>query len=162
MSSQVLIVFGDGLMGIYYDEKSPYLNREGVRMQPILLVPQEELKDRYGLTGEDLNIETDDNQQAIWMDYPVKQIKWLSKTRVGTVLIMCSFNGGKTDLMDYYKGLLEWDTQRDINESRLKMQVSALSRDLEDITSNQLELARKTKELTEIYNENTGDDDDDN
>jgi len=61
VEAQALLMFGDGLQALYYDEKNTYVNREGNKVRPILVVPSEELRDKYNLSDEDLNIETGDS-----------------------------------------------------------------------------------------------------
>jgi len=137
MPAEALIMYGDGLQALFYDEKNPYINREGVKVRPILVVPSEELSSKYKLTEDDLNIETEDNRRGIWVEYPSKQIDWLNKSKSGAVLfIWGGFDGEKTDIMNKMDELLEWDTQRDKTEARLRAQVSSLNRELETVTSN--------------------------
>lgn len=151
--AQALIIYGSGKQALYYEERNPYINREGVKMQPILVVPSIELKNQFGLTDEDLPITTSDRREGIWMEYPWKQIKWLSKSKSGAVLLIwCDFDGSPTPLMRELDELLEWDIERDKTESRLRMEISKLHRELEDMTSQQTELARRYKVLTETYN----------
>lgn len=149
--AQALIIYGDGLQALFYDDKNPTINRQGVKVHPILIVPSEELKPKFKLTDEDLNIVTEDGKRGIWMDYPVQQIDWLNRSKTGAVLfIWCSFDGGNTPIMMKMDELLEWDKQRDKTESRLRAEVSSLSRELENITSNKIELLRQLKELEDV------------
>ena len=151
MNAQTLIVFGDGGQALFYEEKAPYSNRNGVKVQPILIFPTIEVKNKHGLTEEDLNIILDDGRKGIWMEYPVKQINWLSRSKNGAViLIFCSFDGSETPLMRFYQELLQWDEQRDQTESRLRAQISKLNRDLEDATVNQTEMMRNLRELEDV------------
>lgn len=149
---QALIVYGDGLQALYYEEKNPIINRKGIRVRPILVAPSDEIKGRYNLTDDDLPIVTDGNKHCRWMEYPIKQVDWLCKSKTGALLfIWCAFDGGKTDIMDKLDGLLEWDEERDKKEYRLRAQVSSLQRELEDVTSNLPEYFRKYREITENF-----------
>jgi len=149
--AQALIVFGDGVQALYYDERNPFTNKDGFKVQEILVVPSEELKNKYNLTDDDLIIETEDGRKGMWVKYPIKQIDWLNKSKTGAVIfIWCGFDGGKTNIMNKMDELLEWDQQRDRTEARLRAQISTLNRELEDVTSNQAELMRQLKELQDI------------
>lgn len=149
---QALIVYGDGLQAYYYDEKNPIINREGVRVRPILVAPSDEIKGRYNLTDKDLPIVSDEGTHCRWMEYPIKQVDWLCKSKTGALLfIWCSFDGSRTDIMDKLNGLLEWDEERDKREFRYRIQVSALQRELEDVTSNLPNYFRKYREITQYF-----------
>ena len=146
-----LIVYGNGLQALYYDERNPYSNRNGVKVQQILVAPSEEIISKYKLTNNDLNMLTDDNKKAMWIEYPVKQIRWINRSISGALIfIWCAFDGAETPIMGTTNELLEWDKQRDITESRLRAQISTLQRELENVTSNEAELMRQIKELQDI------------
>lgn len=154
MTKDDLILFGDGLQALYYDEKNPIISRAGYYVKPILVVPSEELKSQYKLTEKDLNIETEDGKRAMWVEYPEKYIYDLRKSRRGSVsVVFCAYNQAKSPLMKYYEGLLELIKQQDIETQRLNMLIGTLNNELENAQSNLLEMARKNKELTDVYNE---------
>lgn len=154
---QALIFFGDGMQALYYDDKNRTQNRNGVWMQPILIVPSEELKKKFKLTDDDLNIKVETKRGA-WMEYPIQQIEWLNKSKDGAVLFIYSdYNGNPTPHMRRYEELLEHDMQRDRTEQLLRMQVAKLTRDIENLTVNQTEMARKQKELQEAMGKRDSD-----
>lgn len=160
--AQALIMYGDGLQALYYDEKNPIEDRYGVMVQPMLVVPSIEIINKYKLTDEDLIILTDDGKHGIWIEYPIKQIDWLNRSKTGALIfIWSSFDGSRTPIMRKMDELLEWDKQRDKTESRLRAQVSTLNRQLEDATSNVAELLRANKELRDIVSKDENDEDDD-
>lgn len=159
MSSNDLIVFGDGQQALFYDEKNETLNRDFVKVIPVLVVPSIELKSKYNLTDETLPIVTDDGKRGIWMEYPKKWVKWLRKPKPGGVLlIFCAFDSSRTDFMYYYDELLDYCRQLDNTEARLRAQVSKLQRENENITSAQKEYFREQQEIRDIVSEgNEGD-----
>jgi hypothetical protein len=162
--AQALIIYGNGLQALYFDDKNVTTDRKGVKVQPILVVPSDELMEKHDLREEDLNIVIEGSRRnGIWIDYPIKQIDWLNKSRTGAVLfIWCAFDRSRTPIMRKMDELLEWDEQRDRTESRLRAQVSTLQRELEDTTSNLAEILRQLKEYQDILSakvEESGDED---
>jgi len=149
--AQALIIFGDGLQALYYDDKNSHPNRNGIVVQPILIVPSKEIKVKYNLKEEDLTMITEDKKKAMWVEYPIMQIDWLCRSRTGALLfVWCAFDGSETPVMRKIEELFEWDKQRDKTESRLRAQISTLQRELENVTSNQTELMRKIKEYETV------------
>lgn len=154
MGSNDLIVYGDGQQALFYDEKNETLDRNFVKVIPVLVVPSIELKEKYSLTDENLPIVTDDGKRGIWMHYPKKWIKWLRKPKPGGVLlIFCAFDSSRTDLMYYYDELLDYCRQMDNAEARLRAQVSYLQRELENVSSAQKEYFREQQEIRDIVSE---------
>lgn len=148
---QALIVYGDGVQALYYEEKNMTVDRKGVKVIPMLVAPSIELRIRYGIKDDDLNIVTDDGKKAMWVEYPTKHIKWLNRSKTGAViLVFCGYDGSRTELMDLYQDMFDWDLQRDKNESRLRGLVSKLHKDLEDALIIQAELFRKLNESAMI------------
>lgn len=146
-----LIMFGDGQQALYYDEKNPSNNREGVKVQKILVIPSQELISKYNLTEEHLNIVTDDGKQGLWMEYPVMQIEWLSRSiQNAVVFIFCAFDGKPTNIMRKYDLLLEYVNQQDKEINLLRIQVSGLQQLVQDTSSNQIEVFRSLKEWTDM------------
>jgi len=150
-SPDALIIFGDGGQALWYGEKNITTNREGVRVRPILVVPEGGMRERYDLEEVDLNIVTEDNRRGIWMDYPVKHMKWLTESKSGGVLLVfCAFDGSRTNLMYHYQELLDFIKLKDKTELRLRAEVSALHAELEMVTTNMPEYLRKQKEMKDI------------
>lgn len=149
---QALIMYGNGLQALYYDEKSPEPDRDGVMVIPMLVAPSDEIITKYDLTEEqDLTLKMEDGKKAMWVSYPVKQVKWLNRSKTGAVIwIWCAFNRARTPIMGYMDELLEWDTQRDKTENRLRARISTLEREQEDLLSNLTETLRNLKELQDI------------
>lgn len=162
VEAQALVIFGEGGQALFYDDKNPEDTREGVKVQALLIAPSEELKVKYKLTDDDLPILTDDGKKAMWVKYPIKQIDWLNRSKTGAVIfIWCAFDSGDTPIMRKMDEMLEWDKQRDKTESRLRAHISSLQRELEDVTSNQVELMRKLKEMEEVINKREDESDED-
>ena len=152
--SKALIWFGDGLQALYYDERTQTKNRFGEKIQEILLVPSEELKEAHELKEDDLNILTKDGRKGIWMEFPVKEIKWLRKGIGAVVLIFSNFKGNETELMEYYDGLFEWHKSRDKTEDRLIEQVETLQEELDDSENQMLNLLRRNSEALQTIKGN--------
>ena len=157
---EALILFGDGMQALYYDERHLTTNRDGIKIVPMLVVPSIELRNKYGLTEDDLTIITDDGRRGIWMEYPWKHIDWLNRTKTGAVIfVWCSFNGSETAIMRKTDELLDWSKTCDKTENLLRAQVSYLLIELQSAVAVQAELMRKMKEfgdLKEKVEENTG------
>jgi hypothetical protein len=158
MTSSDLILFGDGQQALYYDEKNPSLNRDGYITQKLLVVPSKELRDKYNLTDEDLNILTDDNRRGIWCEYPKEHIEWLSKSKNGVMFIACAFDGSRTKHMDRYDEVLEAVVKRDKIISRLRGWIATLEREMEDIVTNQTQVYTRYKEMMDVLNKQSTND----
>lgn len=155
----VLIIFGDGQQAFYHDEKNPTTNREGVRVQKILVLPSEELIGKYNLSEEHLSIVTEEGHRGLWMEYPVEQIEWLSRSvKNAVVFIFCAFDGKPTKIMRKYDMLLEYVNQQDKEINLLRIQVSGLQQTLEDTTSNQVEVFKKLKDFADVMEPGPGKD----
>jgi hypothetical protein len=150
MSNNDLIVFGDGQQALYYDEKNPSPDRDGTVMQKVLVVPSKELREKYNLTDEDLNIKTDDGRMGLWRDYPVEYMEWLNKSKNGVMLVACAFDGSRTRHMNRYDEVLEFTSKQDRIISRLRGYIATLERELEDMVTNQKEVFRRMKEVTDV------------
>lgn len=158
MEAQALIMFGDGLQALFYDDKNVTKNRHNVNIIPMLIAPSEEIKMKYNLEEDDLPYVTDDKKRAIWMEYPVKQVEWLNRSKTGAVIFVhCAFDGKDTAHMRYYEDLLQWDEERDKTEARLRAQVSTLQRELEDVTSVLNEFLRKQRTMASIFDSKQSD-----
>lgn len=146
-----LIILGDGMQGIYCDEKNVTTNREGIKVQPILVAPSIELKAKYRLTDEDLNILTEEGRRAMWVEYPIDEIDWLRKSKTGAVLfIWCAFDSSETPIMKKLEGLLEKIKENDRERMMLRATIFSRQSEIEYVTSNQTELFRKYKEMQEV------------
>jgi|SRR3990167_745642 len=149
--SNTLILFGDGSQALFYGEKNVEYDRENVKVIPMLIVPSEELKERYGITEEDLPILTDDGRRGRWMNYPEREVKWLNKSLIGgAILIFCAFDGDRTNLMGYYDDLLEWCEKQSQTEARLRAHISSLYHEIDELATLTQELMRKNKEISEM------------
>jgi hypothetical protein len=158
VEAQALIIYGDGGQALYYDEKNLTTDRDGIRVQPILVAPSIELRDKFGLKEEDIPIITEDKKRAIWMEYPIQQLDWLCKSKKGAVLfIWCAFNRDKTPIMRKMDSLLEWDEQRDKTESRHRALISTLQREMEDIQINIAESMRQKQMVQSIIEKKVDD-----
>lgn len=145
---RALVIYGDGMQAIYCDEKNITRNRRGEKVIPILVAPSDELREKYGLTEEDLPIRTEEGKYAIWIEYPISEIDWLNKSPKGAVLyIWCAFDCSKTKIMDKMEGLLESEKMRDRNEIFLMGKNATLQSQLEDVTSNVVNMLKKMKEM---------------
>jgi hypothetical protein len=160
--AQALIIYGDGLQALYYDEKNPRLNHAGVKVQPLLVVPSEELKAKVGIKDEDLKIVTNDNRKGMWIDYPIMKIKWLNRSKTGAlIIIFCSFDGSDTLLMDYYDELLQYIETMEKKEARLRSQIATLEEEVRNMTTYLAEWFREKKDIIDIVNEPKDSDEED-
>lgn len=152
MAKNDLIMFGDGMQALYYDEKNVVRDIRGIKMIPILLFPSEELKKKYGVKDEDLNVMTEDGRKAMWMEYPQSQMDWLIKSKSGSVLLIwCNFNAEKTKIMNKMEDLFEVDQIRDMKESLIEGHNITLIEELKESKQDMIELARKNKELMDVF-----------
>jgi len=153
MDPLALVIYGDGMQALLYDDKNPGLNRENRMVKSLLIVPSNEINGKYNIEEEERIIDVEDkNRKGLWVEYPVKSIEWLRKTKFGAVIfIHCAFDGAETPHMSYYNELLQWTEQQDSTIARLRAQVSALQRENEDMTSAFQNFIAKQKRLAEIY-----------
>lgn len=148
---QPLIVFGEGSQALYYQEKSPTLDKQGVNVLPILFSPSKELRDRYDITDDDLKFEMEDGRKALWASYPVKEVDWLNKSRGGSVMfIWCAPNRKSTPIMGKTNELLTFAKECNKKISRLYAYIATLNYDNENALSQQMEQAQKLKKIRDI------------
>lgn len=153
MPDQALITFGDGLQAYYYDEKNVEKDRRGVEKRELLIVPSQEIIDKYRLTEEHLNWECDDGRKGRWIPYPVDQIWWMNRSKIGAhIIIFCSFSGAETELMQFIsKGLLTKIKLLQTEKSQLKAQIYTQQEFLDNVTTNPNEMFRKIKEMYDFF-----------
>ena len=148
------ITYGDGLHAYFYDDKGVRVNKEGIRVIPMLIAPSIQIIRKYGLTEEDLVEELPDGYPGIWMDYPVNQIDWLNRSPLSAeILIWCGFDGREMPIMRKMEGLFEWDLYRDKTENALKAGLATAAHMIQDAFDNPIEIMRKLKEMEEIIGE---------
>lgn len=152
MAEQALIWYGDGLQALFYDESNIKENMQGIKVLPLLVVPSQEIINKYKLDEEDLNIETDDGRKGLWMEYPHLQVTWLNRSKINAVIFIdCDFKGNDTRFMDRYDELLQYHRQRDKIEGRLRAIISAQDTELRNILADMPEYIRKQKEISDLY-----------
>jgi len=157
----VLIMFGDGSQALYIEEKNERSDRDGVKILPILVAPSEELKKKYSLSEDDLPVLNEDGKRCTWMNYPIKQIDWLNRSKNGAVIfIWCAFDRSNTPVMRKVGELLEWDKIRDVTEGRLRGALATKQRELEDLLQNHIELLRQMRGMSDVVTKDLNEEED--
>ena len=156
------VLFGDGHVALYYDEKPVTPDREGILNRPLLVAPEEDIVEKYNLQEEDLPIKTDDNKKACWMDYNDNYIIPLKQSRNGSVfLILCAYDGSKTKLTNFYREILDRLDEKNKELFQLKGHISMLNERCNNLGSNIVESIRKDKEIIDAIKEESSSDDED-
>jgi len=141
-----LIIWGDGGQARLADIRPPEKNQLGIWVTKILFQPTEELKEREGITEEDLTFEN----KGMWKEYEKDMVHWLDKSpRDAVLLILCSFKGEETVLTRLTKGLIELNRVRDEIENNLKVMVAGLLYELRMFMSERKDLIKMQKEVME-------------
>lgn len=154
--AQALIMYGDGFQALFYGWKNITVNRKGVQVRPVLVVPSEELKMHYGLNDDFLNIKLDDGKMARWMEYPEDYIEWLNRSlQNAVVFVACGFDGSPTAHMSRNDELYNSVVLKDQRISWLTMYVDKLQIDLRNLTVQAHDFMRLQKELQDILTAKT-------
>lgn len=93
---------------------------------PMLIYPSRALNEIYELSKNKKLNRLDG--EAMWVKFPKKMVLDLntSDLRAIQTLIFCGFEEERTELTNYYEGLLEWDQTRDKTEDTLRAAVVEL------------------------------------
>lgn len=149
-----LVVFEEGQQALYYGENPMREDRNGVKVQDVLLVPSKEIISKYGISDEELNIETEDGRKAIWKTYPIKRIRWLNRTKSGAIIwLYCAWDGSRLSYHDYTHELLDYIESQDKEIDSLAAENSRLQYERKNITSNLLQQVKTWKEIYEVIGE---------
>jgi hypothetical protein len=151
MEAQALIIYGDGYQAIYYAEKNVETTREGIKVRPILVVPSQELMERYEIKEEDLPERLKDGRYGVWVKYPIAEIDWLNRSLKGAaIFIWCGFDGKPTEIMRKSELLFEDIKLRDKIEDNQERKIAYLNQMLIDISANQGDVFKNLKEYQDI------------
>lgn len=154
---QGLIIFGDGLQALYYDETHEYVNRYDKKVKKILMSPGANLRKRFKLTDEKLPVIMDDGRRGVWVEYPSAYLFWRSRSKVSAVLdIACAFDGGHTEFMSRYDGLLEITEMKDKEIEMWKLVVAGIESRFKEFLTNPPEYIRPVKELEDMIYRKAG------